>query len=328
MKTTRLRLFLLLAAIALLSARAAIAATITVNSTADPAGYNNGILIPQLGATVTLRDAIVAVRNTGGTHTITFDPSLAGKTIYLSQQDPSSINVALVPHQGGGPAKNLTLQGLTGNNGVTIARDPNVPILALFTCVGSDLTMTVNDLTFSGGDTLGWGFGGAFDIIETNVSMNRCTFTGNSARKGGAIYMRDSTFSLTNCTIAGNHVSEEGGGLYLFGGTVTVTHTTITDNSARFGAGILTDLTNPLLVNTIVAGNRVSVQYPDIDYPGGKPGVSPASHHNLIGDASSAGGLSNGVNNNIVGANPLLNVLAFNGGPTLTAALSAGSPGL
>jgi hypothetical protein len=91
---------------------------------------------------------------------------------------------------------------------------------------------------------------------------------------------------------------------------------------------MITDLTSPLLVNTIVAGNRVSVQYPDIDYPGGKPGVSPASHHNLIGDAGSAGGLSNGVNNNIVGANPLLNMLAFNGGPTRTAALSPGSPAL
>src|SRR5215218_6828115 len=117
MKIFALRLFLLLAAIALLNSSAAIAATITVNSTADPAGSNPSITIPQLGATITLRDAVNAVRNSGGTHTITFDPSLAGQTIYLSQVGDAIS--ALVTGVNTGPSNNMTIQGLTGNNGIT-----------------------------------------------------------------------------------------------------------------------------------------------------------------------------------------------------------------
>ena len=80
MKTRLLSLALLLCWIG-----AAGAATITVNSTADPAGFNQNITIPQLGATVTFRDAVSAAANSGGTNTITFSPSLAGQTINLSQ---------------------------------------------------------------------------------------------------------------------------------------------------------------------------------------------------------------------------------------------------
>ena len=320
-------------AILLFATAIAQAVTITVNSTADPAGYNNSITIPQLGATITLRDAVNAVRNSGGTHTITFDPSLAGQTIYLSQQAPAGGGAALFPHQIGLSAVNLTLQGLTGNNGVTIARDPNGPFMNLCVCVGSDLVMTVNDLTFSGGDVSGTnGWGGAFILISgTNVSMNRCTFTGNRAGLGGAIYNASgSTLNLTNCTLAGNF-AQEGGGIYNYDGApVNLLHTTITDNSSARGGGLFTYSGGDLLVNTIIAGNHAYLSFGyDMDGNNGAgTHVSSSSHHNLIGDAASTGGLSNGVNNNIVGANPLLNGLVSNGGPTMTAALSPGSPAL
>ncbi|MCK6478304.1 MAG: hypothetical protein L6Q35_15905, partial [Phycisphaerales bacterium] len=52
------------------------------------------------------------------------------------------------------------------------------------------------------------------------------------------------------------------------------------------------------------------------------------STNNLIGDAGSAGGLTNGVSGNIVGVDPLLGSLANNGGPTQTQALLAGSPAI
>jgi hypothetical protein len=54
--------------------------------------------------------------------------------------------------------------------------------------------------------------------------------------------------------------------------------------------------------------------------------LDPASSHNLIGVG---GGLTNGVNGNIVGVtDPKLAPLANNGGPTQTMALLAGSPAL
>src|SRR5262245_50228004 len=57
-------------------------------------------------------------------------------------------------------------------------------------------------------------------------------------------------------------------------------------------------------------------------------GVATDSAFNLIGNAGSAGGLVNGVNGNIVGADPKLGPLADNGGPTQTMALLPGSPAL
>src|SRR6185295_9289735 len=58
--------------------------------------------------------------------------------------------------------------------------------------------------------------------------------------------------------------------------------------------------------------------------------ISTATN-NLIGDAASAGGITNGVNGNKVGfaVSAVLNTtLANNGGPTLTHALVSGSPAL
>lgn len=109
------------------------AATITVNSTADPAGFNNNITIAQLGVTVTLRDAVNAVRTTGGTHTITFAPALAGQTILLSQVGDTDANAALVLNAGNpNVTNNLAILGLTGSDGVTIARNTNGPQMSLF----------------------------------------------------------------------------------------------------------------------------------------------------------------------------------------------------
>ena len=55
--------------------------------------------------------------------------------------------------------------------------------------------------------------------------------------------------------------------------------------------------------------------------------VSPLSVFNLIGSGGS-GGLMDGVNNNLVGEDPVLGTLADNGGPTETIALLAGSPAI
>jgi len=57
--------------------------------------------------------------------------------------------------------------------------------------------------------------------------------------------------------------------------------------------------------------------------------VDTLSSRNLIGDAGTSGGLSDGdENGNIVGQDPLLSELADNGGPTRTHALLPGSPAI
>jgi hypothetical protein len=88
----------------------------------------------------------------------------------------------------------------------------------------------------------------------------------------------------------------------------------------------------PMLNNTLLAGNTVGPvggDSPDDIYGT----VDPASSHNLIGDAATAGGLADAINGNIVGnggsgaidvATVLDTNLANNGGATLTHALVRG----
>jgi len=109
--------------------------------------------------------------------------------------------------------------------------------------------------------------------------------------------------TLTNVTVSGNTAYYGGGGIYVYSGDVR-------------------------LHNTIVANNVRGTAAPVDDDVYGYGTLEASSSYNLIGDAGSAGGLIDGVNGNIVGADPLLGPLADNGGPTLTHALLPGSPAI
>ena len=325
---------------ALLGPVAGQAATTVVNTAADPAGYNYGITVATLGTTVTLRDAVNAARNTGGNQLITFDPSLAGQTINLSYADEASASgsSALVTGSNQQPTPcDLTIQGLTGNLGVTIAIAAGAGNMRIFFCSGGGTpngqpSFTLNDVTLTGGSTLPSGWGGAVLVVDEPVTFNRCTFTGNSANFGGAIYNKFSVLTVTDCTIAGNTASQQGGGLYLdVGSQSSLVNVTVTGNYAVQSGGIHVDATPlPTLVNTLVANNHVTLNVPEI-----WGAVDSSSHHNLCSDPGTtpglfngAGNMTNGVNGNILGVEPLLGLLQNNGGPTPTVALLSGSPAI
>ncbi|MCH7224966.1 choice-of-anchor Q domain-containing protein [Haloferula sp. A504] len=279
--------------------------TIVVNSTADPAGFNQGITVAGLGSTVTLRDAVNAVCNSGTGHTITFDPALAGQTIELSQEATSGS--ALLFYNIPGQASYLTIQGLTGPAGITIARAAGAPNMRLFEVSGTSIgTLTLNDLTLSGGHVPGE-FGGAIFSASPSCSivLNRCTVMNNTAFFGGGIYLRDlAEMTLNNCTVSGNTATDQGGGINSYKGSLTLNHTTIAGNTAPSAGGLYSRILYPLLVNTIIAQNTATVVNPDL----AGDGISPSSHHNLIG------------------GNVNLGTLANHGGPTPTYDFSGPSP--
>ncbi|MDR3459996.1 MAG: right-handed parallel beta-helix repeat-containing protein [Verrucomicrobiae bacterium] len=303
------------------------AATIVVNSTADPAGYNQQITIAQLGATVTLRDAFNAAINEGGQNTITFAPGLAGQTIYLSQTATGDADTALdMSYPGFENQYDLTIQGLTGNSGVTLASSGSTQ-LRLFLCE-SDVnlnSLTLNDLTISGWqDTNGWG--GAIQNVSGVLTLNRCTLVNNRAIFGGALYNNTlAQTTLNNCTLANNTGTDQGGAIYDYIGQLNLNFCTITGNSS-FEAGGLYVFASPLpvLVDTIIASNN-SPYYSEI-----MGNVASSSHNNFTsadgGVYNPAGGMVNGVNGNLVGLPAQLGPLAFNGGPTMTMALTTASP--
>ncbi len=178
--------------------------------------------------------------------------------------------------------------------------------------------------------------GGGVLLDQGSTTIRDSLISGNvSADEGGGISVAlRGELTLFNSTVTGNSAAHHGGGLYLgnTANTTPLTNATIADNVSDSdddgqgsGGGIFTAGTTPLLHNTIVANNVQGTAPIAFDIAGT---VDAASSNNLIGDGSTAGGLADGTLGNLVGFDPLLGPLQDNGGPTLTRALSAGSPAI
>jgi len=198
-------------------------------------------------------------------------------------------------------------------------------------------------------------YGGAIDNYQ-QMSVHDSGFTKNSAGfSGGAISNSEmGSATVTGSTVALNGAIGQGGGVSVRSGQLTLINSTVAENAAPNGAGVAVnarftaindtiadnlspgglggglyvDTSTNFLYNTIVAQNTFET------------GPSPASDivvsglgsvtgsYNLIGTGGS-GGLMDGQDGNQVGVvDPGLGNLAFNGGPTETIALLAGSPAI
>jgi hypothetical protein len=147
---------------------------------------------------------------------------------------------------------------------------------------------------------------------------------GYSRLDGGGVYS-DGTLHLTTCTISGNRGTNNGGGVSNYG-TLNLQCCTVSGNRATNGGGVFNNNGTLSLNNTIVAGNTNTSPTRSPSDVGGSTKVSGA--FNLIGRGGS-GGLTDGVNGNIVGvADPGLGPLGNYGGPTKTMALKPGSPAI
>ena len=234
---------------------------------------------------------------------IQFASSLAGTTLTLTNQ----IVVA----------NNLTINGAALHAGIVIDGGPETNRLFTFnagttnTLIGLNLTggngsggnggainsqgtLTLLGCALYGNTNIGY-FGGAIYNNGLLASSN-CTFSGNSASYGGALWC-DQSATLTHCTIANNTAGTQGGGIYV-NTTLTVENSIVAANGGTTdGADVFVILSKSL---TRVGTNIIQ----DVD--GGGTSSGPAA----------------------INANPLLNALADNGGPTRTRSLQAGSPAL
>jgi len=224
----------------------------------------------------------------------------------------------------------LTDLAVTGNTATTNDKDAGGGIWN-----AGDLT--INDSTISGNETTGTeGSGGGIHNSGT-LEINRSTLSGNSsAYDGGAIYnVLGGDVTITDSTIASNYAGDDIGGIFNFG-TLTVSGSTISGNSAAsIGGAIATGSGDTSIVrhstivdntggifntgsttldHTIVANNT------NFDISG-----TVDADWSLIEDTT--GATINGANN-ITGTDPMLDLLADNGGPTQTHALLAGSQAL
>lgn len=165
--------------------------------------------------------------------------------------------------------------------------------------------------------------GGAIFFSGGTVALEDCSFVGNVASAntfaaGSAIYSANAALNITNCTFYNNQCTAD---IYSFGAlggtnsTVHLNHVTCAFNpsAAASPQGIT------------IEGTVTSKASLFAFNAGGSFATLPVSHgHNLCDDNTS--GWVNGVNGDIVGADPLLGSLGLNGGPTPTLPLLAGSP--
>ncbi len=230
------------------------AATIEVNDNGDNGVNNDNVC--------TLREAVVTVNTgtdtgnqtnaagcfvngtLGPTDTITFNNTLSGSTITLTQASDLVIDNASV---------DLTIEGL-GQDSLTIDGGGNSRVFYI-----DSATVSINSLTISGGSTSGDG-GGINARNSSRVSLANSTVSNNSATiLGGGIYTyNSSSMSLANSTVS-NNSSSLGGGIDVFNSSMTLINSTVSNNSASiYGGGIHVSSSHVSLANSTVSNNSAS----------------------------------------------------------------------
>jgi hypothetical protein len=184
-------------------------------------------------------------------------------------------------------------------------------------------TVTLTGTTVSGNNASRGA--GVFAVTATAVNS---TVSGNVAFTGSGGGINATTVNLTDSTVSGN-IASLGGGVVAQGGTIL--NSTIVENTATTNAGGVlwtAGVDHIHFKNTIVADNLVlSPLAVGVDVSGN----FISDGHNLIGIVN--GGTGFGAPGDQLGTadqplDPLLGPLAFNGGPTQTHALQAGSPAI
>lgn len=158
--------------------------------------------------------------------------------------------------------------------------------------------------------------GGALYPNGGSITIDSSTFINNSADTGGAIHSNSYSVEVNNSTFVGNSAVNHGA-IDSRTGTITVNNSTFSGNSASgYGdsLGAQNEFGGYLQVkNSIISG-------PSLDNCGTVVGVVEDLGNNI----------SWPIENNCPGtqADPMLDALADNGGPTKTMALQSGSPAI
>ncbi len=285
--------------------------------------------------------------------TLTLNTSSSGGAV--QNAGSLTVNLSTLSHNsstgaggaiGNAPAGVLAVQSSTfANNSAGAGAAQGGAISSLGVLTIADSTFTANSAGVSGGAVYYSFAASPLQIVDSTFSTNTApsggavytatattlygaTFTKNAATSGGAVDVAGAAASLvaTNATFASN-TAGSGGALYSQGTVEFVNSTIVYNQSSVTGGGLDLAGGTASLYNTLVALNTLGSG--SQNSPNDIVGTLTAGANNLIANAFSAGGLTNGSNGNLVGILPGIAAgLANNGGPTLTIALLAGSPAI
>jgi hypothetical protein len=162
--------------------------------------------------------------------------------------------------------------------------------------------------------------GGGISVIHGGLVVDSTIDSNYANGRGGGLATFDDLLVL-NSTVSGNVARTfVGGGLFVrYRGRLDARNSTITANFGSDGGGIFFTSRQASIDSTIVAGNSAGVRdAPDI---ASSRGVVLSGAGNLIGSIGTNVEIPSGTRRGDPGLQPL----AYNGGPTRTHALSAGS---
>jgi hypothetical protein len=190
---------------------------------------------------------------------------------------------------------------------------------------GSSAVVTLNHCTVAHNAAVE---GGGILCAGGQLTVNNCTFTGNTAAiLGGAIR---GNCAINNSSIYNNVALLAGGGIHKDAGTGTiVNNSTIANNSARFGGGVRAPVNGPSLTNCTVSGNTAYVSGGGIStFGSGGVWINSVVAGNIASSNSNFTISPSFVSNSRTNGDPSLAPLGDYGGTMLTMPPLAGSPAI
>jgi len=213
----------------------------------------------------------------------------------------------------------VAISDVTISNGLSRSDGGGILNNGVLTLLRSTVTKNRAQLPCPPGQSCGIRGGGIFNAVGASLTVGYSTVSANSASitncsvfrcgtAGGGIF-NGGTLVVYNSTISGNttDVQAQGSGIYS-GGTAIVRSSTLSANGAAVGAGIYgtANISNSILSNGISSNCGGNVT---------------SSGYNLSSDDS----CNLTKTGDIINTDPLLGPLQYNGGPTQTMTLRAGS---
>ena len=202
----------------------AVPATLTVNTTLDVLGHDNGML--------SLRQAVIDANAAAKPDTIVVPAGTYTLTRAGIDEDAALTGDLDV-------TGNVTIQG--AGAGTTVV---NANGLDRVFHILSNGKAVLSDMTIEGGVCAVEESGGGI-FNQGALTVSSCTLSGNSATSGfdvagGGIY-NFGTLTVSNSTLSGNSAGDYGGGISN-NGTLTVSNSSLSGNSAVYaGGGIASD---------------------------------------------------------------------------------------
>ena len=194
----------------------------------------------------------------------------------------------------------------------------------------SSEALTISDSTLSG--NIAFGTGGGFYFFSTleTANVNQSTISSNSAAYGGGVHVGSGQLNLTNSTISENSATGDGGGIFndgtiwTYNATIAFNHADSDDLNGGNGGGVFNDTgANFFPRNSVLAGNTGTGS--ELDDCTGTIGVFGHGWFSSLSGCTPVQGVGT-AEWDLIGSLAELGLLQFNGGPTRTHALQAGSP--